>query len=188
MHLMNSVFRPYLNSFFIVFIDDILVYSRSQKEHAQHLRVVLRRLREEKLYAKFSKCEFWLSSVTFLGYVVSSEGIQVDPKKIEAVQTWPRPSSATDIRRFLGLAGYYRRFVQGFSSITSPLTKFTQKGAPFRWSDECEASFQKLKTALTTTPVLVLPSASGSYTPSTLIQTEGSQFEAAEMVGAAKGL
>ena len=95
---------------------------------------------------------------------MSSEGIQVDPKKIEAVQSWPRPSSATEIRSFLGLAGYYHCFVEGFSSIASPLTKLTQKGAPFRWSDECEESFQKLKTAFPTAPVLVLPSTSGSYT------------------------
>ena len=111
MHLMNSVLRPYLDSFVIVFIDDILVYSHSQEEHAVHLRVVLQRLREEKLYAKFSKCEFWLSSVAILGHVVSSEGIQVDPKKIEAVQSWPRSSLAIEIRSVLCLAGYYCRFV-----------------------------------------------------------------------------
>jgi len=102
--------------------------------------------------------------VAFLGHIVSSEGIQVDPKKIEAVQSWPRPSSATEIRSFLGLAGYYRRFVEGFSSIAAPMTRLTQKGASFRWTEECEESFQKLKTALTTAPVLVLPTGSGSYT------------------------
>ena len=101
--------------------------------------------------------------MAFLGHVVSIEGIQVDPKKIEAVQIWPRPSSTTEIHSFLSLAGYYRRFVQEFSSIVSPLTKLTQKGAIFVWSDECDEIFQKLKTALTTAPVLVLPSASGSY-------------------------
>jgi len=101
------------------------------------LRIVLQRLREEKLYDKFSKYEFWLSSVVFLGHVVSSEGIKVDPKKIEAVQSWPRPSSAIEIRSFLGLAGYYRRF----SSIAVTLTRLTPKGASFRWSDECEESF-----------------------------------------------
>jgi len=121
-------------------------------------------LREEKLYAKFTKCEFWLSLVAFLGHIVSSEGIKVDPKKIEAVQNWPRPSSVTEIQSFLGLAGYYRRFVEGFSSIASPITKLTEKGAPFRWSDECEEIFQKLKTSLTTAPVLVLPTGSGCYT------------------------
>ncbi|XP_070034914.1 uncharacterized mitochondrial protein AtMg00860-like [Nicotiana tomentosiformis] len=96
--------------------------------------------------------------------MVSSDGINVDPKKIEAVQSWPKPSSATEIQSFLGLAGYYRRFVESFSYIDAPLTRLTQKGAPFRWSDECEVSFQKLKTALTTTPVLVFPTRSGSYT------------------------
>ena len=108
MHLMNSVFQPYLDSFVIVFINDILVYSWSREDHEQHLRTVLQILRERKLYAKFSKCEFWLDSVGFLGHIVSCEGIKVDPKKIEAVQSWSRPSSVTEIRCFLGLAGYYR--------------------------------------------------------------------------------
>ncbi|XP_070009504.1 uncharacterized mitochondrial protein AtMg00860-like [Nicotiana sylvestris] len=136
----------------------------SQEEHTEHLRVVLQRLKEEKLYVKFSKYELWLSSVAFSGHVVSSDGIQVDPKKVEAVKNWPRPSSSIEIRSFPGLAGYYHRFVQGFSSIALPLTKLTHRGAPFRWLDECEATFQKLKTALTTALVLVLPSAYGSYT------------------------
>ena len=105
-----------------------------------------------------------MSSVAFLGHVVSSEGIQVDPKKIEAVKNWPRPVLATEIRSFLGLAGYYRQFVEGYSSIAAPMTRLTQKGAQFRWSYECETSFQKLKTALTTAPVLVLPTGSGPYT------------------------
>ncbi|XP_070013946.1 uncharacterized mitochondrial protein AtMg00860-like [Nicotiana sylvestris] len=160
---MNSVFQPCLDSFVIVFIYGILVYSRIQEEHANHLRIVLQRLREEKLYAKFSKCEFWLSSVAFLGHMVSSEGTKVDLKKIKAVQSCPSLSSTTKIQSFLSLAGYYRRFVEVFSSIVEILTRLTQKSAPFRWSDECEEIFQKQKTALTTTPVLVLPSASGSY-------------------------
>ena len=108
MELMNGVFRPYLDSFVIVFIDDILVYSKTEEDHVRHLRIVLQRLREEKLYAKFSKCEFWLTSVTFLGHVVSKEGIRVDPAKIEAVRGWTRPTSPTEIRSFVGLAGYYR--------------------------------------------------------------------------------
>ncbi|XP_069154406.1 uncharacterized protein [Solanum lycopersicum] len=157
MDLMNGVFRPYLDSFVIVFIDDILIYSRSKEEHEHHLRIVLGILKEKKLYAKFSKCEFWLSSIAFLGHVVSKEGIMVDPKKIEAVRDWVRPASVTEIRSFLGLAGYYRRFVEGFSSIASPLTRLTQKKVTFQWSDECEVSFQKLKTLLTTAPILTLP-------------------------------
>ncbi|XP_070023064.1 uncharacterized protein [Nicotiana sylvestris] len=164
MDLMNRVFRPYIYSFFIVFIDDILIYSRSLGEYEQHLRVVLQTMQDQKLYAKFFMCEFWLESVAFLGHVMSEEGIKVDPKKIEAVQSWPCPISVTEIRSFLGLAGYYRRFVQVFSSIALPLTRLTQKGDPFRWTDNCEVSFQKLKTALTTAPVLVLPSGSGIYT------------------------
>jgi len=156
MELMNGVFRPYIDSFVIVFIDDILVYSRTEDDHVRHLRIVLQRLREEKLYAKFSKCEFWLNSVAFLGHVVSKEGIRVDPAKIEAVRGWTRPTSPTEIRSFVGLAGYYRRFVQGFSTITAPLTRLTRQGVGFQWSDECEESFQKLKTLLTSAPVLTL--------------------------------
>jgi len=125
MDLMNRVFRPYLDSFMIVFIDDILIYSRSREEHEQHLRVVLQTLRDSQMYAKFSKCKFWLSSIAFLGHVLSAEGIQVDPKKIEVLKNWPRPASAIEIRSFLGLASYYRRFVEGFSSIAAPMTWLT---------------------------------------------------------------
>ena len=122
MDLMNRVFRPFLDQFVIVFIDDVLVYSRSEEEHEQHLRLVLQTLREHQLYAKFSKCEFWLEQVQFLGHVISGAGIQVDLAKISAVLSWQRPRSVSEIRSFLGLAGYYRRFVQGFSSIVAPLT------------------------------------------------------------------
>ena len=108
MELMNEVFQPYLDSFVIVFTDDILVYSKTEEDHVGHLRIVLQRLREEKLYAKFSKCEFCHTSVTFLGHVVSKEGIRVDPAKIEAVRGWTRSTSPTEIRSFVGLAGYYR--------------------------------------------------------------------------------
>ena len=138
------MFKPYLDSFVIVFIDDILIYSRTKEEHEHHLRIVLGILKEKKLYAKFSKCEFWLSSVTFLGHVVSKEGIMVDPKKIEAVREWVRPASVTEIQSFLGLAGYYRWFVEGFSSISTLLTRLKQKEVTFLWSDEYEVSFQKL--------------------------------------------
>ncbi|XP_070004764.1 uncharacterized mitochondrial protein AtMg00860-like [Nicotiana sylvestris] len=138
---MDIVFQPYLHSFVIVIIHDILVYSHKQEDYEQHLRIVLHTLREKKLYAKFSKCDFCLDSLSFLGHVVSSEGIKKDPKKIEAVQSWLKPSSATEIQSFLGLAGYYCRFVEGFSSIAAYLTRLNQKGAPFRWSDECKESF-----------------------------------------------
>ncbi|KAH0778029.1 hypothetical protein KY290_009440 [Solanum tuberosum] len=157
MDLMNRVFKPYLDMFVIVFIDDILVYSRNEEDHASHLRTVLQTLKDKELYAKFSKCEFWLKSVAFLGHIVSGDGIKVDTRKIEAVQNWPRPTSPTEIRSFLGLAGYYRRFVEGFSTIASPLTKLTQKTVKFQWSEACEKSFQELKKRLTIAPVLTLP-------------------------------
>ena len=145
MDLMNQVFRPFLDRFVIVFIDDILVYSKSEDEHAKHLRFVLQTLRDHRLYAKFSKCEFWLEQVAFLGHVVSKDGIQVDPKKIEAVADWPRPTTVIEIRSFLGLAGYYRRFVKDFSKIAAPLTRLTQKNVKFVWTDKCEEHFQLLK-------------------------------------------
>ncbi|KAA3487485.1 retrotransposon protein [Gossypium australe] len=131
MDMMNRVFQPYLDQFVIVFINDILVYSRTEKEHDSHLRVVLQILREKQMYAKFSKCEFWLREVTFLGHVVSTKGIRVDPRKIEAVLDWKPPKFVAKIRSFLGLAGYYRRFV------------------PFVWSDKQQESFEKLKRILT---------------------------------------
>ncbi|XP_060202948.1 uncharacterized protein LOC132631389, partial [Lycium barbarum] len=157
MDLMNRVFKTYLDLFVIVFIDDILVYSRSETDHAEHLRIVLQTLKDRELYAKFSKCEFWLKLVAFLGHVISGEGVKVDLQKINAVKNWPRPTSASDIRSFLGLAGYYRSFVEGFSSISSPLTKLTQKKVKFQWSDACERSFEELKKRLTSAPVLTLP-------------------------------
>ena len=133
MDLMNRVFKQYLDLFVIVFISDILIYSRSEEEHASYLRVVLQTLKDRQLFAKFSKCEFWLQSIAFLDRIVSSEGIRVDSQKIQVVKQWPRPTSATDIRSFLDLAGYYRRFVEGFSSISSPLTRLTQKMVKFQY-------------------------------------------------------
>ncbi|XP_004242076.2 uncharacterized protein [Solanum lycopersicum] len=157
MDLMARVFRPYLDSFVIIFIDDILVYSRSWSEHEQHLRIVLQTLRNQQLYAKFSKCEFWLASVAFLGHVVSKEGIRVDPTKIEAIRDWDRPTSVTEVRSFVGLASYYRHFVEGFSTIAAPLTQLSRQDIPFVWSEECEMSFLKLKGLLTSAPIFTLP-------------------------------
>nr|GFA36807.1 putative reverse transcriptase domain-containing protein [Tanacetum cinerariifolium] len=149
--------------FVIVFIDDILVFSKSKEEHEDHLRTVLQTLRQEKLYAKFSKCEFWLSSVAFLGHIVSAEGITMDPAKVEAITKWPRPTSVTEVRSFLGLAGYYSRFVEGFSRLALPLTKLMRKGKNFVWNEEREKSFEELKQRLVSASVLTLPSGSGGF-------------------------
>nr|GFD20957.1 putative reverse transcriptase domain-containing protein [Tanacetum cinerariifolium] len=127
MDLMNRVCKPYLDKFMIVFIDDILIYSKDEKEHEEHLKAILELLKKEELYAKFSKCEFWIPKVQFLRHVIDSQGIHVDPAKIKSVKYWASPKSPTEIRQFLGLAGYYRRFIEGFSNIAKPMTKLTQK-------------------------------------------------------------
>ena len=163
MDLMNRIFKKYLDKFVIVFIDDILIYSKTEEDHAEHLRIALEILRKEKLYAKFSKCEFWLREVQFLGHVVNHEGIKVDPAKIEAIMNWERPKTPTEVRSFMGLAGYYRRFVQDFSKIATPLTKLTRKNEKFEWNDKCEASFQELRKRLVTAPVLALPDEKGDF-------------------------
>lgn len=137
MDLMNRVFKEYLDDFVIVFIYDILVYSRNEEEHKIHLDLVLQTLRKHKLYAKFSKCEFWLYQVQFLGHAISKEGISVDPAKVEAVANWPVPKNVSEIRSFLGLAGYYRRFVSNFAKIASPLTKLTRKATKYQWTPQC---------------------------------------------------
>uniref|UniRef100_A0A0E0D2Q3 RNA-directed DNA polymerase n=1 Tax=Oryza meridionalis TaxID=40149 RepID=A0A0E0D2Q3_9ORYZ len=157
MNLMNKVFMEYLHKFVVVFIDDIFIYSKDEEEHAEHLRQVLEKLREHQLYAKFSKCEFWLKEVAFLGHVISAGGVAVDPAKVEAVTEWKAPKSVTEIRCFLGLAGYYRRFIEGFSKIARPMTQLLKKEKKFEWTEQCQASFEQLKEKLTTVPILVLP-------------------------------
>jgi hypothetical protein len=157
MDLMNRVCRPYLDKCVIVFIDDILVYSKTKAEHEGHLRSILELLKREQLYAKFSKCEFWLREVQFLGHIISDQGIHVDPGKIEAVKSWVTPKTPTDIRSFLGLAGYYRRFISNFAKIAVPLTELTQKNKSFTWNLEQETAFQTLKRKLCQAPILTLP-------------------------------
>ena len=157
MDLMNRVFRPYLDQFVVVFIDDILIYSKTEEEHSQHLEIVLQTLRKHKLYAKLKKCDFWLNKVSFLGHIISGEGISPDPTKIQAVVDWKRPTTVTEVRSFLGLAGYYRRFIKGFAQLAAPLTQLTRKGTKFIWDDKCEENFQELKQRLVTTPVLAVP-------------------------------
>nr|GEW58812.1 putative reverse transcriptase domain-containing protein [Tanacetum cinerariifolium] len=157
MDLMNRVCRPYLDKFVIVFIDDILIYSKTQEEHVEHLRLILELLKKEKLYAKFSMCEFWLKEVQFLGHVINGNGIHVDPSKIEAVKNWKAPRTLTDVRSFLGLAGYYRRFIKKISKIAKSLTVLTQKCKTFDWGEKHKLAFQTLKDKLCNAPVLALP-------------------------------
>ena len=135
MDLMHRIFQPYLDQFVVVFVDDILIYSQSEWEHEYHLRIVLQLLRDHQLYAKFSKCEFWLSEVRFLGHVVSASGVSVDPEKVEAVTRWERVKSVFEIHSFLGLDGYYRRFIEDFSRIAAPMTRLTRKEVKFEWDD-----------------------------------------------------
>ncbi|GJW69482.1 reverse transcriptase domain-containing protein [Tanacetum coccineum] len=163
MDLMNRVCKPYLDKFVIVFIDDILIYSRNKEEHANHLRIILELLRKEKLYAKFSKCDFWIRIVQFLGHLIDSQGLHVDPAKIEAVKNWTSPTTPTEVRQFLGLAGYYQRFIEGFSKIAKPLTKLTQKNKNYIWGEEQESAFQLLKQKLCEAPILALPEGNDDF-------------------------
>ncbi|GKD98842.1 putative reverse transcriptase domain-containing protein, partial [Tanacetum coccineum] len=146
MDLMNRVCKLYLDKFVIVFIDDILIYSKNKQEHEEHLKLILELLKKEELYAKFSKCEFWIPKVQFLGQVIDSQGIHVDPVKIESIKYWVSLKSPTEIRQFLGLAGYYRRFIEGFLKIANPMTKLTQK-----------------KQKLCSAPILALPEGSEDF-------------------------
>ncbi|WVZ58136.1 hypothetical protein U9M48_008439 [Paspalum notatum var. saurae] len=164
MNLMNKVFMEYLDKFVVVFIDDILIYSKTEEEHEEHLRLVLQKLRDHKLYAKLSKCEFWLDQVPFLGHIVSKGGIMVDPSKISSVMDWKVPEVVKEVRGFLGLAGYYRRFIESFSRIAKPMTSLLEKGVPFIWTKERQAAFDELKKRLTTAPVLTLPDLTKSFT------------------------
>ena len=157
MDKMNLVFRPYVDQFVVVFIDNILVYSKDRENDDTHLRVVLETLRKEQLYAKLSKYEFLLNEVSFLGHIVSKERIRVDPKKIEVVVEWKPPRNVTEVRSFLGLAYYYRRFVKGFSMTAAPMKRLLQKNVKYEWSEKCQRSFDKLKAFLTEAPVLTQP-------------------------------
>jgi hypothetical protein len=152
-----------LDKFVVVFIDDILIYSKNESEHAKHLRIVFQRLRDHKLYAKFSKCEFWLDSVKFLGHTISKDGTSVDPSKVQKVMDWKPPKSVHQIRSFMGLACYYRRFIPNFSRIAKPMTELLKKGVKFVWSDECNKAFHTLRGFLTSAPVLTQPDMSKPF-------------------------
>nr|GEZ70226.1 putative reverse transcriptase domain-containing protein [Tanacetum cinerariifolium] len=163
MDLMNQVCKPYLDKFVIVFIDDILIYSKSKKEHEEHLTLILELLKKEEWYAKFSKCEFWIPKVQFLGHVIDRKGIRVDPAKIESIKDWASPKTPTEICQFLRLVGYYRRFIKGFSKIAKSMTKLTQKNVKFDWGEKEEAAFQLIKQKLCSAPILSLPKGSKNF-------------------------
>ena len=143
MDYMNRIFCPFLDSFVVVFIDDILVYSKTFEEHEKHLITILQILKDKELYAKLSKCEFWLKEIKFLGHVISKEGISVDPTQVETVLQWELPKLVTEIRSFLDLARYYRRLIEGFSRITMPLTQLTKKGQIFKWTEKYDKNLRK---------------------------------------------
>jgi hypothetical protein len=146
-----------LDKFVVVFIDDILVYSKNEAEHTKHLHTVLQRLRDHRLYAKLSKCEFWLREIKFLGHTISQDGVSVDPEKVQEVMNWKPPTTVRQIRSFLGLAGYYRRFIPDFSRIAKPMTELLKKGVKYEWRQKCEDAFHTLRQHLTTAPVLAQP-------------------------------
>nr|GFA16851.1 putative reverse transcriptase domain-containing protein [Tanacetum cinerariifolium] len=150
----SYVCRPYLDKFVIVFIDDILIYSKTREEHEVRLGLVLELLKEEKLYANF--CEFWLRQVQFLGHVINGDGIHVDPNKIKVIKNWEAPRTPSEARSFLGLAGYYRQFIENFYNIAKSLTILTQKSKTFDWGEEQERAFQTLKDKLCNALVLAL--------------------------------
>jgi hypothetical protein len=163
MYLMNSVFMDYLDKFVVVFIDDILVYSQNDQEHEEDLRKVLQKLRHCQLYAKLSKCEFWISEVLFLGHIINQEGLAVDSKKVAAILDWKAPKYVQGIKSFIGMADYYRRFIEGFSKIARPMTTLLAKKVEYKWTPACQKSFETLKEKLTTTPVLILPDVHKSF-------------------------
>jgi len=146
MCLMNSVFHQFLDKFVLIFIDDILIYSRSREEDKEHLRLVLQTLREHQLYGKFSKCNFFKEEIRYFGHIITIQGITMDPKKIRTIMEWPVPKDVADIRSFMGLASYYRRFVEGFSRVAYPITSLQKKGRAFKWAPECQKSFDQVRT------------------------------------------
>jgi hypothetical protein len=156
MYLTNKVFMEYLDKFVVIFIDDILIFSKMEEEHEKYLRMVLEKLRSNQLYAKFSKCEFWLTEVAFLRHVISAGGISVDPSKVQDMLNWMPLTNASEIQSFLRLVGYYRRFIKDFSKIVKPMTRLLEKNKDFDWTEECQASFEELKKRLTSAPVLIL--------------------------------
>jgi hypothetical protein len=157
MSLMNGVFHEYLDKFIQVFMDNILIYSRTTEEHDDHLRLVLQCLQEHKLYGKLSKFSFYQSNIHYLGHAISSEGIVMDPTKVEAIMEWPAPKNVLEVRSFMGLARYYRQFIKRFLKIANPITELQKKNKKFVRTEKCAEAFRRLKELLTTTPILKVP-------------------------------
>ena len=162
--LVNDVLRDLLNRCVFVYLDDILIFSRSKEEHVEHVRQVLQRLLENRLYCKAEKCEFHVTSTTFLGFVIEKGQVKADPAKVRAVEEWPQPTTLKDLQRFLGFANFYRRFIRNYSRVAAPLTKLTSTSVPFEWTAEAEAAFKELKRRFTTAPVLIHPDPSRQFT------------------------
>ncbi|CAI7749116.1 unnamed protein product [Closterium sp. NIES-53] len=183
---MNHILRPLLNECVVVYLDDILIYSRDMKQHIEHLRRVFEILRREKFYVKLSKSEFALKKVQFLGHMVSAQGVHVDPKKIEAVRTWKTPENVKELQQFLDFANYYNRFMPQYAKIATPLTNLLKKNTPFKWEDVHQQAMEQLKTALTSAPVLILPDPEKNY----VIEADASDqaFGAVLMQDQGKGL
>jgi hypothetical protein len=173
MCLMNNVLSKFMNKFVLVFIDDILIYSKNKKENEEHLRLVLQVLREYHLYAKISKCDFFQKKVHYLGHVISKEGVAVDPDKIRSNMEWPTPKDVSNITSFMGLARYYRRFIKGFSKIGCPITALQKKGIKFIWTSKCEERFQELKYLMTHAPVLNIVELDNDFLVCTYACNEG---------------
>jgi hypothetical protein len=163
MCLMNGIFINYLDKFVIVFLDDIHIYFKSKEEHEHHLRLVLQVLREHRLYSKLSKCSFYQKKIHYLEHIISEQGIVVDPEKIEAIRGWQTPRNVSNVRYFMGLAGYYRRSIVGFSKISHPITYFPKKGTKFERTLKCEKNFNLLKELLTSAPMLKIANPNESF-------------------------
>ena len=171
----NDALREHLDVYCTAYLDDILIYSRTREEHAEHLRLVLDALRKAGLYAKFSKCEFFVPETKFLGLLVGQDGVRMDPDKLATIKTWETPKKLSDVQAFIGFANFYRRFVRDFSKLTRPLVNLTKKDVPFKWTPECEAAFQALKATFTEAPVL----AHFNWAKEIILETDASDYVSA---------
>ena len=168
----NDIFRDLLDVCVVIYLDDILIYSDNIQDHQKHVRWVLARLRTHSLYVKLEKCVFSQSTISFLGYQITPQGIQMDQTKVETILSWPTPKSRKALQRFLGFSNYYRKFIKDFSSTVKPLTSLTSIKVPFRWTNDAQRSFDSLKDSFTSAPILQLPDASCHFT----LEVDSSHF------------